>query len=115
MIDYRAKEDFSRKVYFVQDDQIEAASLADVCKQYADTTTTPAGVATRFHVRGNELWTWGVGGNDPALVERFDTNGEASHSLLLSFLYDLENGSDTPSIHNSLAEAEDFLADASDY
>ena len=60
---------------------------------------------------GVELWTWGVNGNNPALVEAFDSEEEADHALMLCHRFDLLNGDDNPIVYNTKAEAEEAIAE----
>jgi len=61
---------------------------------YIDETTTPHGVDARYHVRENELWTWGVGGNNARLIRAYDTEAEAIEALEDSFAHDFWNCAD---------------------
>ena len=61
---------------------------------YIDETTTPHGVDARYHVRENELWTWGHAGNFPCLIRAYDTEAEAIEALEDSFAHDFWNCAD---------------------
>lgn len=113
MIDYFAKVDFSETVWTLDDTgTVHAHTLADLCRQHCDHTTTPEGIAPTFHTRDNELWTWGTGGNNPRKVAAFDTEKEAGHALLLSHLFDLENRLNVAvfyRLEDAQSEAADFI------
>lgn len=114
MLNYFATEDFDRTVYTVTDDrEVESHTLGELCRQYADTTTTPEGVGPRAHIRNDtELWAWGTGGQDRKLVYTFQTKEQAEHGLLLSWRWDLTNANaDTPPIFDTQAEAEGYIKD----
>lgn len=89
MMNFFEKEDFTCTVHVLDNLGIISGTLADMCRRYADETTTPEGIAPRMHIRGTELWTWGVSGNNPALVATFKTDEEAKHALLLCWRMDL--------------------------
>ena len=83
-------------VYWLNfDDEIEAISYGDLVRQYADETTSPRGVEPRYFVEYNpnpepeegswELWTWGVGGNHPRLINSYTSEEEANLELLEMF------------------------------
>lgn len=55
---------------------------------FIDTTTTPEGVAPRYHVRGTELWTWGHMGNFPRMLYDHGTAEAAQTALEETFVYD---------------------------
>lgn len=98
---------FDRTVFIVNDDfEIEGHVYRDLCEEYAEETTTPRGVGKTFHLRDNELWTWGYMGNAPRKVESFDSEAEAEHALYVTFAYDLSNSALAPIIHDTRAEAE---------
>lgn len=107
------KPDFNKTVFVIKDGAVKESTLKELCIENADITTTPKGVCPRFHTRGNELWTWGVNGNNPARVETFDTAEEAEEALLETFLIDLNNS--CLDIFDSEAEAraalEEILAE----
>lgn len=80
-------------VFIIEDTQIVESSIRDL-DGYIDETTTPHGVGARYHVRENELWTWGHAGNFPRLIRAYDTEAEAIEALEDSFAYDFWNSSD---------------------
>lgn len=111
MLNYRKQQDFNKIVFIINDDQeIEEHNYGSLCRECADETCSPRGAEPRFHVRGNELWTWGPGGQNPVLVEEFETEAEAEHALLISFEYDLHNTDDAPIVFYTRADAEAELA-----
>ena len=75
---------------------------------YIDDTSTPHGVAPRYHVRGTELWTWGFGGNNPRMIRAYDTEAAAIEALENSFAHDFWECSDINSYVTREA-AEEFL------
>lgn len=77
-------------VFLIEDGKIRESKIRDL-DGYIDETTTPRGVAPRYHTRGNELWTWGHAGNFPRMLETFDTDEEAEAALEESFYYDFTN------------------------
>ena len=116
MIDYFKKEDFSRTVYILEEYEkgklcVKPRTLESLCREWAQETTTPAGLAPVFHLRGNELWCWGPMGAARKMVMEFDTKEQAEHALLLSFKYDLDNMDDTTGYYSSKEEAEEYLAE----
>lgn len=92
MINYYEPVDFNR---FVRADG-ETLTLRDLAERWADLTTTPYGVAHTFFVDGTELWAWGVGGGTERLIETFETEAQAKHALLLSYLFDLDHHPEAP-------------------
>ena len=109
MIDFHEPEDYNRTVFTLVEGKVVGYSLKDLCLHYAETTTSPEGVSTTFHTRGNELWTWGAAGNNPSLFIAFDSEDEAEHALLLSFRFDLQNGVDNPVLYDTWEEARQAL------
>ncbi len=105
-MNFYEKENFDQAVYIIEDNEIEQITLRELCLEFADETTTPNGINKRFHLReGVELWTWGVNGKNPAMVEAFDSEEEADHALMLCHRFDLLNGDDNPIVYNTKAEA----------
>jgi hypothetical protein len=82
--------DLDRTVFIVEDGKILQTTIRDL-DGYIDMTTTPNGIAPRFHVRGNELWTWGAFGAHPELVDVFSSEKEAVLALETTFVYDFVN------------------------
>lgn len=112
-MNFYEKEDFSRTVYSIQGGIVVPATLETLCREWAETTTTPGGVDTCFHVRGNDLWSWGPAGNGRHHVASFDTEADAYHALLLSFRYDLLSRADAPEIFDTEEDAISALQDLS--
>lgn len=83
-----------RIVYVLDGFKIIEAPIRDF-SGYIDETTTPHGVAPRYHVRGNELWTWGHQGNFPRRISIHDTEEEAELELEETFACDFWNAYDT--------------------
>ena len=54
-------------VYVVQGGKLVQTTPRQ-CENWMDETTTPHGIGPRLHLRGNEVWTWGVGGNNPRML-----------------------------------------------
>jgi hypothetical protein len=96
-------------VFVVENGTIIESRIRDL-SGYIDETTTPHGVAPRFHVRGTELWTWGHQGNNPQVVSAYETVAEAEEALEDTFAHDFWN---CPTIlaFSARAGAEDFLTD----
>lgn len=44
-------------------------------------TTSPRGVEPIIHRRGREIWTWGLDGQFPRMLDEFDTEDEAQSRL----------------------------------
>ena len=109
MINYYEPENFTRTVFTVEYGEVVEHILADLCREYADKTTSPRGVEPCFHVRDSELWAWENGGNHPTLVMEFDNKEEAEHALLLSFRYDLYSGDNNPCVFDTREEAEEKM------
>lgn len=74
-------------VYVIEDGKIIESRIRDL-DGYIEETTTPRGVGPRYHVRENELWTWGHQGSLPALIRAYDTEAEAQEALEDSFADD---------------------------
>lgn len=75
-------------VYIVEDGEIVETTIRNCDYDYIDKTTTPRGVAPRYHVRGTDLWTWGVQGNFPTKVRSYETEAEAQAALEKTFVDD---------------------------
>lgn len=105
---------FSQTVFVVTDDnRIEEHTLADLCHEYAETTTSPNGVTAKLHLRGTELWTWGHMGQSPRRLDEFATEEEAE-AALLGALYDeltTDGNLRAPEWFRSRAEAETEVRD----
>lgn len=79
--------------YIVVDNEVLLTTYRDYLDEYGtDKTTSPRGVESRLHIRekedneGNvtyELWTWGVGGNNPRFLESFENEED-----VVSGIYD---------------------------
>lgn len=99
---------------------IQEGSYGDFVREYADETTTPNGVAPSFHVRGKQLWTWGVNGNSPKIWRQFSSEEEAEFALLETFEEDMNNeinrivcyGDSEQEVLDELAEREIELDDS---
>jgi hypothetical protein len=76
-----------QRVFVVEDGRVVEKKIADF-DGFIDETTTPRGVAPRYHVRGTELWSWGHQGNFSRCVDKFDTEAEAEDALEGYFLMD---------------------------
>ena len=114
MINYFEEEDFNRTVFTVEEGKVIEHKLADLCLEYAVTTTTPHGIARCFHTKGSELWAWSAINSArslPVLIQQFDSEAEAEHALLLSCRYDLFNRQQAPYIHDTREAAELDLAE----
>jgi len=61
--------------------EIRETTLRDVADLFVETTTAPIGVAEKYHLRGNEVWTWGHCGNFPRVVSVHKTEEEAQEAL----------------------------------
>ena len=77
-------------VYIIEEGRVVESAIRDL-SGFIDETTTPQGIAPRFHVRGTELWTWGHQGNAPHLISAYDTEAEAIEALEDSFAHDFWN------------------------
>lgn len=97
-------------IYF--NGEIESLTYADYLSQFcSDETTTPKGVAPRLHIRETdenfELWTWGIGGNNPHRLETFTTEEEATKVIYESWECSFQQMCDIPLFYddeNSLYE-----------
>lgn len=96
-------------VFVIENGQIIEAPIS-AFSGFIDETTTPRGVASRFHVRGAELWTWGHAGNFPKLVSVHDTEADAIEALEETFVYDFWNCSEILAFRDR-ASAEKCLVD----
>ena len=119
MINYYKKVNFNRTVWTVDvlepDCGIIESDLRELVTEYADTTTTPWGVGTRIYTDGRDLRSWGHGGNNDALVHKFDTQAQAEHALLLCHLYDFDKSPDVPDVFYTQVDAEACLAELREY
>lgn len=95
-------------VFLIENGKIVESKIRDL-DGFIDETTTPHGIAPRFHVRENQLWTWGHAGNNPRMVREFDTEAEAVEAMEDHQATDFWN-SDILSF-GSREEAETFLRD----
>ncbi len=100
--------------WIIENGRVVERDADELFREYADETTTPAGIGTRYHVRGCELWTWGTGGNFPRMVEAFDSEEDADRALADSFRYDFEHHPDAPTLYASEADALRALAELTD-
>ncbi len=94
------KEAKEQIILIIEDGEIVETSLYDHVMGSVDETTSPVGVMPRFHIRHQdkhcwykllnkvrndegkfEVWTWGVRGNNPNLIEAFDTEEQAKDWL----------------------------------
>lgn len=96
-------------VYLIENGAVVESSIRDL-SNYIDETTTPHGIAPRYHTRGTELWTWGHQGNDPHMVCAYDTEAEAEEALEDTFAHDFWNCAGILAFPNR-ADAEKFLRD----
>jgi hypothetical protein len=71
--------------FVVEDYEIKEGNLYDFIMESMDKTTSPRGVESRLHIKESEdkyqVWTWGLAGNNPQLIEEFDTLEEAEESI----------------------------------
>lgn len=81
---------------------------------YVEETTTPRGVAPVYHIRENELWSWGHAGNFPRMIRAYDSEAEAIEALEDSFAHDFWNSEVSALAFTTRADAEEFLADNQD-
>ena len=107
-------------VYIINDDgTIVESSMYDLVMRSLDYTTTPMGVAPRYHKReaddgSFEVWTWGHQGSFPKRVSAGLDDDEADEELFRFAEMDFDNDCHTPSWFGTRAEAEAFLAEASE-
>lgn len=95
--------------YIIEDGRVVESAIRDL-GGYIDETTTPKGIAPRYHVRGNELWSWGVGGSNPHMIRAYDSEGEAQEALEETFVHDFWSCSDIMAF-STREQAEKFLRD----
>lgn len=96
-------------VFVIANGKIVESKIRDL-SGYIDETTTPYGIDTRFHVRGDELWTWGHAGNNPRMVSKYESEEDALAALDETFYQDFLCCSDI-SWFPTQKEAEQFLAE----
>lgn len=94
--------------YVIEDGKVIERKIRDFTG-FIEETTTPQGVAPRYHTRGNELWTWGHAGNFPKIVRSFETEGLAEQALEDTFLSDFWNCQEITAFETR-AQAENALA-----
>lgn len=70
--------------------EIEEKTLENLAEKWRDETTTPKGVDARIYVRGNQVRSWGAGGNYDHLVAEFETEEEAEAELFEIRLAELQ-------------------------
>ena len=111
MTDYQTT---TNTVYIIENGAIKGIDYHELVLQYAEKTTTPIGVGTKYHVReeeGNkyEGWTWGQSGQFPHRIETFETK-EAAETWLLD-LAEIDFFADDmkPEVFQTEQEAQDFL------
>jgi len=107
-------KELEQQVFWLFNSKIVEGTFRELLDEARDETTTPNGVAPRYHIRltdeaaqaehdngdnkatinnGYELWSWGIAGNHPyntGLV--FDTYADAELALYDTFKIDLESG-----------------------
>lgn len=90
-------------VFLIHGNEIIESSIRDLdgrrmadgsCISFIDETTTPLGIAPRYHLRGNELWSWGHRGNFPRRIYEYETEAEAQEALEDTFADDFWSASD---------------------
>lgn len=77
-------------VFLIADAKIIESPIRDL-DGYIDETTTPFGIGPRYHIRDQELWSWGHGGNNPRMVSEHGSPAEALDALEKTFAYDFWN------------------------
>jgi hypothetical protein len=113
------KNKFEKNVWWVNfDNKIEEINYGELVEMFADETTTPNGIAPRYHIRENkeygtfDLWTWGVQGNNPKFVKDFNTEKEANYALYETFELDmLGNEQYSVTYADTKKELEELLED----
>jgi len=99
-------KELDKIVYWVSPEgEIEQGTFRSLVEQYIDETTTPRGVAPRYHRRGREIWSWGPGGNFPHRAAIFDSEEEAEIGLWANHIYDYETAHDSPIAYDTIEEA----------
>lgn len=58
MIDYYQEIDFSGAVFVIVDGIIVERVLGELCREHAETTTTPNGVVPKHHTRQSKGWIY---------------------------------------------------------
>lgn len=107
---YSNGKEFIRRVSKIEDVDVVTENLFDFIWASVEETTSPRGVAPKLHIRVNgvcntvcgdyqneedcciEVWTWGVGGNNPHFIQEFQTISEAEDFLFEKcYDYDFQN------------------------
>jgi hypothetical protein len=97
----------TRVVYFIdQDGEISSSPRNELIRRYAEETTTPLGVDTKYHLRENELWSWGVQGNFPKMVAIYESKDQAEEALWVTFEHDFFDSSEAPQLFDSYQAAD---------
>ena len=101
-------------VYIIENGAIKEVNYHDLMLQHAETTTTPAGVGAKYHLREEavikyEAWTWGQGGNFPRKIKVFDTKEEADEWIFELAMIDFDENGEAPQIYQTEQEAQEFL------
>lgn len=112
MINYFAKEDFTRHVFITEGDLVAERVLLDLCEEYAEQCCSPRGVTARFFTDGKALKRWEPNGSQSVVME-FASDAEAEHALRLSWLHDLTSSDNGPVLYNTRGDAmADLIMDA---
>lgn len=79
----------NQKVFFIEwNSDISSSTYEEFVSSFAELTTSPQGVEPRYHLRGLELWTWGVAGQFPKLISTHETLEEAEDALFETYEID---------------------------
>lgn len=134
------KEAKETKIFIIEDERIRTTNLYDFVMISAEETTSPRGVENKLHIREKEqqcscyntdndtyddncpkcymgietvyeVWTWGIRGQFPKLIETFDTEPQAEDFIFdRTYQFDfLEDCNRSPFFCHSYDEAMDDL------
>jgi hypothetical protein len=100
------------KVWIIKDNEVEETTIEDLIYDYdwRDEITSPRGVEPRLHIRNEtDVWSWGIGGNNPHHVATFDSSEEAEEDLWACWIESLATDDCAPSFFDSEEEAREVL------
>ena len=105
-------------VWTIENSEIVTTTIEDLIEDYdwKDETTSPRGCEPRLHIREDcEVWSWGIGGNNPYKVATFDSNEEADDYRWSCWIEAFMTEDCAPSFFDSEEEAEEVLQERIDY
>lgn len=114
------KEAKQRQIFIINHEgEIEETNLYDFVMESAEQTTSPRGCEKKLHKRYNavddkhEVWTWGIRGQFPKLIESFTTPEEAEDYIFkLTYQWDFTTDDQrNTDFYDSYQEAEEAISE----